>query len=130
MWIFLSTVVLCVFLFSMALLYVRVQDIRADAATRQVEADRSYDKYVRITRQEAITELTQAINKMELNGGRSPRRLDDLKAIEKQRMVDQISHRPRPPAERPLTYDTGRFITDDYELFLREQRRQGRNYRQ
>ena len=65
MWLFLSAIVLCVFLFSMALLWVRVQDVRADAIIKQVEADRAYDKYKRVTRQEAIGDLTAVLEKLQ-----------------------------------------------------------------
>ena len=65
MWLFLSAIVLCVFLFSMALLWVRVQDVRADAIIKQVESDRAYDKYKRITTQEAIGDLTMVLEKLQ-----------------------------------------------------------------
>jgi len=65
MWLFLSAIVLCVFLFSMALLWVRVQDARADALVKQTEANRAYDKYKRVTTQEAIGNLTMVLEKLQ-----------------------------------------------------------------
>jgi len=65
MWLFLSAIVLCVFLFSMALLWVRVQDARADALIKQTEANRAYDKYKRVTTQEAIGDLTAVLEKLQ-----------------------------------------------------------------
>ena len=61
MWMLLSTIVLCVFLFSLALLWVRVQDIRTHAALAREGEMIQWEKYKRVTQREAITELSGLI---------------------------------------------------------------------
>ena len=57
----LSVVVVCMFLFSMALLYVRVIDVRTSAKLAREEEAQKWEKYTHITQQEAISSLTDHI---------------------------------------------------------------------
>ena len=108
MWFFLGLLIICLTIIAVFRMYL---DLREGDRRhiRIVQSDaQSYDKYKRITQQEALTELTKLI---------------DQRAIERQSMPPKEQRYAPLPNEAELQRQIGHRLDKEYEYFMTELRR-------